>query len=74
MVSTIRFRSFKDINLGYQRSYLPIFAFALLLVFIFTEPQVTLLILAYSYLSSAFIGLLITRLRNRREPPAAVES
>jgi CDP-diacylglycerol--serine O-phosphatidyltransferase len=74
MVSTIRFRSFKDINLGYQRSYLPIFGFALLLVFIFTEPQVTLLILAYSYLSSAFIGLLISRLRNRREPPAAVES
>lgn len=75
MVSTIRFRSFKNLNFGYQRSYLPIFLFAMLIVFIATEPQYTLLILAYAYLLSAFIGLLITKVRSRRDlpPPAEVE-
>jgi CDP-diacylglycerol--serine O-phosphatidyltransferase len=72
MVSTIRFRSFKTINLGYQRSYLPIFFFAILVVLIATEPQYTLLALAYTYLFSAFIGLAMTKLRTRRgvTPPA----
>jgi CDP-diacylglycerol--serine O-phosphatidyltransferase len=76
MVSTIRFRSFKTLNLGYSSSYLPIFFFALFVVLIATEPQYTLLILAYGYLFSAFIGLLITRLRGRRNlpPPAEAES
>jgi CDP-diacylglycerol--serine O-phosphatidyltransferase len=72
MVSTIRFRSFKTINLGYQRSYLPIFFFAIFVVLIATEPQFTLLALAYTYLLSAFIGLAMTKFRTRREftPPA----
>jgi CDP-diacylglycerol--serine O-phosphatidyltransferase len=75
MVTTIRFRSFKTLNFGYQRSYLPIFLFALFLVFIATEPQYTLLILAYAYLFSAFAGQLISRLRSRRDvPPAAAGS
>jgi CDP-diacylglycerol--serine O-phosphatidyltransferase len=76
MVSTVRFRSFKTLNLGYQRSYLSIFLFASFLVFIATEPQYTLLILAYTYLASAFIGLAISRLRTRRDlpPPAAAGS
>lgn len=76
MVSTIRFRSFKTLNFGYQRTYLPLFAFALLIVMIATEPQYTLLILAYAYLFSAFAGQILTRLRNRRgvPPPAAAGS
>lgn len=73
MVSTIRFRSFKTLNFGYQRTYLPILAFALLITLIATQPQVTLVVLAYTYLLSAFIGQIVTRLRNRRgaPPPAA---
>ncbi len=76
MVTTIRFRSFKTLNFGYQNSYLPLFGFALFLVFIATQPQYTLLILAYSYLMSAFVGQLVTRVRNRRglPPPAAAGS
>jgi CDP-diacylglycerol--serine O-phosphatidyltransferase len=72
MVSTIRFRSFKTLNLGYQRSYLPIFFFAIFVVLIATEPQYTLLALAYAYLLSAFIGLAMTKFRVRRgaHPPA----
>lgn len=66
MVSTIRFRSFKTLNFGYQKTYMPIFFFAIIVVLIATEPQWTLLVLAYSYLLSAFIGQLITRMRGRR--------
>jgi CDP-diacylglycerol--serine O-phosphatidyltransferase len=72
MVSTIRFRSFKTINFGWAPSYMPPLLFALLLAFIFAQPQITLLLLAYGYLSSAFIGLAINRWRARRMgPPAA---
>ena len=76
MVTTVRFRSFKTLNMGYQRSYLPIFMFAMFIVFIATEPQWTLLTLSYTYLASAFIGQAVTRLRNRRGPlpPAAAGS
>jgi CDP-diacylglycerol--serine O-phosphatidyltransferase len=67
MVSTIRFRSFKTLNFGYQRSYLPIFFFAIFVVLIATEPQFTLLALAYTYLASAFIGLAMTKFKTRRD-------
>jgi CDP-diacylglycerol--serine O-phosphatidyltransferase len=72
MVSTIRFRSFKTLNFGYQRSYLPIFFFAIIVVLIATEPQYTLLALAYAYLLSAFVGLGMSKFRVRRgvAPPA----
>ena len=72
MVTTIRFRSFKTLNLGYQRSYLPIFGVAVFLAFIATQPQYTLLILAYAYLLSAFVEQIVTRVKNRRGlPPSA---
>lgn len=71
MVSTIRFRSFKNLNLGWDRNYAKLFAFAVLLVFIATEPRIALVIIAYTYLVSAFIGLAITRFRPRRHMPEA---
>jgi CDP-diacylglycerol--serine O-phosphatidyltransferase len=72
MVSTIRFPSFKTVNLGWRRSYRPLFLFAILIVLIAIEPQITLLLLAYGYLFGAMALFAITRLRPRREePPAA---
>lgn len=71
MVSTIRFRSFKTFNLGYQQSRLPLLGFVVFLVMLGTQPQATLLVVAYSYLSSAFIGQIVSRVRNRRMPPPA---
>jgi CDP-diacylglycerol--serine O-phosphatidyltransferase len=67
MVSTIRFRSFKTINLGWDRSYKPLLAFALFITFIATWPRITLVLLAYSYLASGFIEMAVTRYRLRRE-------
>ena len=63
MVSTIRFRSFKTINFGWGPSYMPLLAFAVLLAFITFEPRITLVLLAYGYLFSPFIGLAAARIR-----------
>lgn len=73
MVSTIRFRSFKTINFGWNRSYFKLFAFAALLVLIAEEPRWTLVIGAYSYLVWALLEWALTRWRVRRsaQPPAA---
>lgn len=65
MVSTIRFRSFKTLDLGWRRSYLYLFVIAAGLAAVATEPRVMLLVLAYGYMTSAFIGLAYTRLRRR---------
>jgi CDP-diacylglycerol--serine O-phosphatidyltransferase len=74
MVSSIRFRSFKTINLGWDRSYIKLFGFAALLVFIATWPRGALVILAYTYLASGLIGFLITRARSRRPMPPPSEA
>jgi CDP-diacylglycerol--serine O-phosphatidyltransferase len=73
MVSTIRFRSFKTINFGWSASYIKIIVIAGLIAFVATEPRITLVILAYGYLLSAFIEMALQRLRAREEPrpPAA---
>jgi CDP-diacylglycerol--serine O-phosphatidyltransferase len=71
MVSNIRFRSFKTINLGWDRTYGKLFGFAALLVFIATEPRVALVIIAYTYLASGFIGMAVTRWRRPQAPPPA---
>jgi CDP-diacylglycerol--serine O-phosphatidyltransferase len=68
MVSTVRFRAFKAVNFGWGRSPMPLFVFALLIVFIFTEPRFALVVLAYGYLLSALAEWVITRMRGRRTP------
>jgi len=67
MVSVIRFRSFKDINLGWGRSYLPLLLFIVLIALVAERPRITLLLLAYGYLCSGLIEWLITRARARRD-------
>ncbi len=72
MVSTIRFRSFKTLDLGWRRSYLYLFLIAVALATFATEPHIMLLVLAYGYMASALIGLAYSRLRHRHEVPAVV--
>ena len=72
MVSTIRFRSFKSLDLQAPRSYTVLFVLALVIAAIFAQPAGALAILAYAYLASAFVELAINRLRRRTsEVPAA---
>ncbi|MGE5836203.1 MAG: CDP-diacylglycerol--serine O-phosphatidyltransferase [Acidobacteriota bacterium] len=63
MVSTIRFRSFKTINFGWNLSWRGPFMFALLIAFIAMQPRITLVILAYGYLISPLVEAAITRSR-----------
>ncbi len=69
MVSTIRFRSFKSIDLRWRRSSRVLLLLALFLVAVATHPRWTLLVLAYTYLVSAFVGMAITRFRKRPAAP-----
>lgn len=65
MVSTIRFRSFKTIDLQARRSYTILLAVAIGFLAIATQPRWTLVVLAYTYLLSPFVGMAITRFRRR---------
>jgi CDP-diacylglycerol--serine O-phosphatidyltransferase len=67
MVSTIRYRSFKTLDLQARRSYPVLFLIALGLALLASSPRFLLLAMAYTYLASAFIGLAWHRLR--RKPP-----
>lgn len=66
MVSTVRFRSFKDLNLGWRRSYVPLFLVVLIVAAVAAEPRVMLAVCAYAYLLSAFVGMIVTRVRKPR--------
>lgn len=70
MVSTIRFRSFKTIDLQTRRSYKILLVVAITFFAIATEPKWTLVALAYGYLVSAFVGMARLRLRRRGAPVA----
>ena len=65
MVSTIRFRSFKTINIGVRRRYQTLMLLAAFFAALVTYPHEVLLVMAYAYLASAFIGLAIHKLRGR---------
>lgn len=65
MVSTIRFRSFKTIDIGIRRRYQTLIVMAAFLVLLITYPQTVLLVMAYTYLASGFVGVAIHKLRGR---------
>jgi CDP-diacylglycerol--serine O-phosphatidyltransferase len=74
MVSTIRFRSFKTFDLQSRRSYTVVLLIAAGIALIATHPRAVLVVLAYSYLASAFVGMAITRIRHRGERPGQGDS
>lgn len=65
MVSTIRFRSFKTIDLRMRRPSGVLLLVAAGLMAVATHPRLVLVAMAYTYLASAFIGLALTRWRQR---------
>lgn len=75
MVSTIRFRSFKTLDLQMRRPYSVLFLVAAGLMAVATHPRVVLVAMAYTYLASAFIGMALTRLRRGQpQAPAATQT
>jgi CDP-diacylglycerol--serine O-phosphatidyltransferase len=74
MVSTVRFRSFKTIDLQARRPYTILFLIAVALVLVTVHPRYVLLAAAYAYILSPFGGMVIARFRRRshhRETPPA---
>jgi len=73
MVSTIRFRSFKTIDSQTRRPYTVLIFVAAGIMLIATHPRVVLVLMAYGYFASGFVGLAITRFRRgsrgAAEPP-----
>jgi CDP-diacylglycerol--serine O-phosphatidyltransferase len=69
MVSTLRFRSVKTVNVGWHRSYLGLFFGAIVLAAVATHPRIALVVLAYAYLTSGFVGYAWSRLRRRGAVP-----
>ncbi|MGE3841903.1 MAG: CDP-diacylglycerol--serine O-phosphatidyltransferase [Vicinamibacterales bacterium] len=63
MVSTIRYRSFKTFDLRSPRSYRNLILLATIMAAIATHPQWTLVVLAYTYLLSAFLGGVVSPFR-----------
>src|SRR5262245_18188078 len=63
MVSTVRFRSFKTIDLQMRRSYTVLLPVAIAIMAVATHPRYVLVTIAYTYLASAFIGMAVARLR-----------
>ncbi len=70
MVSTIRFRSVKAIDVGWRRSYLALFVGAIILALVATHPRLALVVMAYSYVVFAVLSWLIGRLHSRRTTDA----
>ena len=71
MISTIRFRSFKTFDLQNPKPYQALVIVAVAIAAVATHPRAVLVVLAYSYLMSAFVGQAMTRFRHRGGKAAA---
>lgn len=65
MVSTIRFRSFKNLDLQARRKYPVLLLFALGLALLAAHAELVLVVLAYGYLFGTFIELAWHRMHRR---------
>jgi CDP-diacylglycerol---serine O-phosphatidyltransferase len=68
MVSTIRFRSLKAVDVGWRRSYVVVFLGAVAIALVASHPRLALVVLSYSYIIWSVAGFALARLRRR---PAA---
>jgi CDP-diacylglycerol--serine O-phosphatidyltransferase len=74
MISRLRYRSFKDLDLRNRRSYIYVFPLAVMVVALLTHPAITVVTLMTAYLLSGPVGLawgLATRGRRHAEATAA---
>ena len=70
MVTTLRFRSFKEVNLGHRRSYVPLIAIAGVIALINAHPPFVLAGMAYIYLASGPVEALLSRIEWRGKSTA----
>ena len=65
MVSTIKFQSFKTFDLRMRRGYRGLFLVAAFIALLVTYPHEVLIVLAYSYFTSGFVGTFLSRGRKQ---------
>ncbi len=65
MVSTIRFRAFKNIDLAARRKYPVLLLVAVAIAAIAAHPELVLVVMAYTYLASGFVELAWHRFHRR---------
>jgi CDP-diacylglycerol--serine O-phosphatidyltransferase len=65
MVSTIRFRSVKMIDVGWKRSYFILFLGAVGIALIVAHPRIALVVISYAYILVTLVLLTYHRLRRR---------
>ena len=65
MVSTIRFRSVKAMDVGWTRSYFILFLGAVAIALVASHPRLALVVLSYTYTGAALVVWAYTRLRRR---------
>jgi CDP-diacylglycerol---serine O-phosphatidyltransferase len=74
MVSTVRFRSFKNLDLQSRRSYPILVLFAVFIALLASHTEIVLIVMAYTYLLSAFGEMVWHKLRRKeagsRQPAA----
>src|SRR5437016_1213085 len=63
MVSTIKYRSFKGLDLKSRRSFRVLLIIAAGIVAIATHPKAVLLVAAYAYLASGLVGFAMARFK-----------
>lgn len=73
MVSRIRYRSFNTLIPGRRQPSLALLVVAGIIAAIASNPQVVLVLMAYTYLASGLVGLAFSKVRRRQrsEEPAA---
>jgi CDP-diacylglycerol---serine O-phosphatidyltransferase len=65
MVSTVRFRSVKAIDVGWRRSYLALFLAAVAIALVATHPRIALVVMAYTYVVVGVLAWVIGKMRRR---------
>lgn len=65
MVSIVRFRSVKALDVGWRRSYLALFVAAVVIALIATHPRIALVVMAYTYVTVGVLVWAIGKVRRR---------
>jgi len=65
MVSTIRFRSFKNLDSSGRRPYTVLIFVAGAIMLVATHPRFMLVVVAYGYLASGLLGWAVSRFKHR---------
>ncbi len=74
MVSTIKFRSFKNLAAPTRRPYRVLLLIAAAYILITALHRYVLVVAAYTYLASGFIELAVTRIKHRGGRGPAIET